>query len=249
VPCSARGGIVDESFLVGQTFCGQRVFDLDVSGLDVDDHQLGRQAVQDEQNLVQADRLAAMDFGVGRAIVTPDNFFVRRDFGEVLHAAEKNVAVGKHPGVVEFVARPGGIRPDDFAAVDDEHFVVALADVEHRVLRESVAGKVRRDGVGRRLERGDGDLGRSHRRDFRSREAIQHAHQRRGRGRRGSGRVTAGQDVLCAGKGFFITFIHRCSGWFFRPQTGQILRTQNLKSKAQRRAALSRWTAAQRGVS
>jgi hypothetical protein len=35
----------------------------------------------------------------------------------------------------------------------------------------------------------------------------------------------------------------------FCPQTGQILRTQNLKSKPQRRAALSRWTAAQRGVS
>jgi hypothetical protein len=57
------------------------------------------------------------------------------------------------------------------------------------------------------------------------------------------------QDVLCAGKGFFITVIHNGSGWFFCPQTGQILRTQNLKSKPQRRAALSRWTAAQRGVS
>jgi len=57
------------------------------------------------------------------------------------------------------------------------------------------------------------------------------------------------QDVLCAGKGFFITVIHDGSGWFFCLQTGQILRTQNLKGKPQRRAALSRWTAAQRGVS
>jgi hypothetical protein len=52
------------------------------------------------------------------------------------------------------------------------------------------------------------------------------------------------QDVLCAGKGFFITVIHNGSGWFFCPQTGQILRTQNLKSKPQRRAALSSQTAA-----
>jgi hypothetical protein len=52
------------------------------------------------------------------------------------------------------------------------------------------------------------------------------------------------QDVLCACKGFFIIVIHRYFSWFFCPQTGQILRTQNLKSKPQRRAALSSQTAA-----
>ena len=55
------------------------------AGLGVDDQQPGRQAVQDEQDLVQADGLAGVDFrvvGAGAvvAIITPDHFFVRRDF-------------------------------------------------------------------------------------------------------------------------------------------------------------------------
>ena len=66
---------------------GQFMFNLDGAGLDVDDHELGRQAVQDEHHLVQSNGLAGVDFrvvGAGAvvAIVAPHHFFVRRDFGE-----------------------------------------------------------------------------------------------------------------------------------------------------------------------
>ena len=119
------------------------VLDLDRARLDVDDHQLGRQAVHDEHHSVQPKGLAGVDFRVrdaGRfaAIIAPHHFFIRRDFGNVFHAAEEDVAVGKHPDVVVFVAGAGGISPDYLALVDEVHFIVVLTDVEHGVLRQTL---------------------------------------------------------------------------------------------------------------
>jgi hypothetical protein len=56
------------------------------------------------------------------------------------------------------------------------------------------------------------------------------------------------QDVLCACNEFFIIVIHRFLCLVSCPKQGTILRTQNLKSSPQRRAALSRQTAAKRGT-
>ena len=114
---------------VGRFDGRQVVLDLDLVRLDVDDFQLGRQTVLDEQHLVQADRLAGVDLGPLRRVVAPDHFLLGRDLGDVLHAGKQDVAVGEHPHVVVFVALAGGIRPDDLAVVDQEHLVVALADV------------------------------------------------------------------------------------------------------------------------
>ena len=108
---SAPGGIARECSLgLSGWLNGSSWFNLHRAGLDVDDHQLGRQAVQDEHDLVQADGLAGVDFrviGAGAvvAIIAPHHFFIRRDFGDVLHPGEKDVAVGKHPHIVVFVAR------------------------------------------------------------------------------------------------------------------------------------------------
>jgi len=57
-----------------------------------------------------------------------------------LHPCEKYVSVGKHPYVVELIAFAGGISPDDFSVVDKKHLPVIFADVEHRMLRETIAG-------------------------------------------------------------------------------------------------------------
>jgi len=36
-----------------------------------------------------------------------------------MHAAEKNVAVGKHPDIIKFATGTGGIGPDHLAVVDE----------------------------------------------------------------------------------------------------------------------------------
>ena len=62
------------------------VVDFDGPGLDVDDHQFGRQAVHHEHDPVRSDGLAGMDFFVVSTggflhIVAPHRLFVRGDFG------------------------------------------------------------------------------------------------------------------------------------------------------------------------
>ena len=106
-----------------------------------------------------------------------------------MHPGEENVAVGKHPHVVVFVARAGGISPEHLAIVDEKHFVVILADVEHRVLRQTVAGQIGgrdpiRPSAGGRL-----GFARPHRRHIGGGEAVEHGHARRRQGL--SGRVCA----------------------------------------------------------
>ncbi len=73
-------------------------------------------------------------------IVAPQDFFARGDHGNILHPGKKNIAVGKHPNVVKLGAGTGGIGPDHLAILDEEHFVVVFPDVQHRMLREAVAG-------------------------------------------------------------------------------------------------------------
>jgi len=46
---------------VGRLVERECVLDLDGPGLDVDDHQPGRQAIQDKHDLVQANGLAGVD--------------------------------------------------------------------------------------------------------------------------------------------------------------------------------------------
>jgi hypothetical protein len=175
------------------------VLHLDGPGLDVDDHQLGWQAVLYEQDLVQTDWLAGVDFHSGGGVVAPDDLFLGRHLGEVLHPGEENVAVGKHPDVVVFVARSGGIGPDDGAVIDEEHFVAAFADVKHRMLGQSFAGQSGGNGIGRRLARGSCNLGGAERLHIRCGKTIQQGNQRRRLGWPAGGwhldfgRVTAGQ--------------------------------------------------------
>ena len=163
---------------------GQFVIHLHRAGLDVDDHQPGRQAVQDKHDLVQADGLAGVDFrviGAGAvvAIVTPHHLLVRRDFGDVLHPRKEDVAVGKHPQVVVFEALAGLVGPNHLAVVDEEHFVVTLADIEHRVLCQPLAGQAGARGRVRPFAGWRLGFGGSHRRHSRGGEVMELNHARR----------------------------------------------------------------------
>ena len=137
-----------------------------------------------------------MDFGVigagsFAAVVTPDYFFIRRNFRCIFHAAKKYVAVGKHPDIVVLIAFAGGVSPDDFAIFDEKHFVVIFANAKHRVLRKSVAGQIgRRDAI-RPGSRGRFGFIRAHDWDVSGHEFVEHIHARScRRGGRHSRRVT-----------------------------------------------------------
>jgi len=132
--------------------------------------------------------------GIG-AIITPHHFFIRSDFGKVLHPGEKNVAVGQHPHVVIFVALAGGISPDRLAILNDEHFVVILADVEQRMLRQALAGQVSgRDAIRPTANRGHGFF-RTHRRHIGGGKTVELGQTRRRQRRLGGGRrLTTGQS-------------------------------------------------------
>ena len=82
------------------------MLDLHGPGLNVDDHQPGRQPVEDEHDLVQPDGLTGVNLGVIGArglvaIIAPHLFLIRRDFGKVPHPSVENVAVGEHPHIVK----------------------------------------------------------------------------------------------------------------------------------------------------
>ena len=58
--------------LIGETLCRKLMFYFNCSGPRVNDHQLGRQSILYQQDLVESNGLAAMDFGTLRGIVVPD---------------------------------------------------------------------------------------------------------------------------------------------------------------------------------
>ncbi len=169
------------------------------AGLGVDDHQPRRHAAHDDHHSVQTDGLAGVNFRViGAAavvaIVTPDHFLVRSDFGDILHPGEEDVAVGKHPHVVVFPARAGLISPDHLAVVDEKHLGVILPDIKHRVLGEAVARKTGGRDRGRPFANGRLDFGRTERGHVGGGKTCELGHAWRCRGRTGggTGRVTAG---------------------------------------------------------
>ena len=75
-------------FRIGRLSEIQIVAELDRVGFNIDDHQPRRKAVDDEQNFIEADRLARVNFAARRRVESPDDFFFRRDLSDVLHARE-----------------------------------------------------------------------------------------------------------------------------------------------------------------
>ena len=124
------------------------MIDVDCLGVDVDDEQAGaRQAVENEHNFIEADRLAGVDLGTAGGVVAPNDLLAGRDLCDVIHAGEEDVAVREHPDVVVLPAAAGGVGPLGLAVVDEVHLVVALADVEYGTLRGAFVGQAGGGGI------------------------------------------------------------------------------------------------------
>ena len=161
------------------------MFHLDFAGFLVDHHQFRREAILDQQDLVEADGLAGVDLGARGRIVVPDDFLLRRHLFDLQLAGEQDMPVGEHPDIVDFAAASGGPGPHHLAVVDQEDGVITFAGVEHGVLGEAASRPLGDAGrVGPVVGNG-GALGWSGGRDVGCGELIEDAEQGRRRWRAG----------------------------------------------------------------